>query len=367
MKNDGCSFFISPMVQFLNERGALVSPPPPFASNRDTMLSMYSYMVLVRLFDVKNIALQRTGRMGTVASSEGQEAVGVGAAFAMKQEDMLFPSYRDHSAQIVRGVSLEEIMLFWGGDERGNNFQDLNVRHDAANAIPIATQTTHAAGAAFALKYEGKHRVAVCMLGDGATSRGDFYEAMNFAGVQRLPVVFVVTNNQFAISVPREKQTAAETLAQKAIAAGIAGVIVDGNDIIAVRYIMEKALARAREECMPTLVEAVTYRMCDHTTADDATRYRDKTEVELWRAKDPIARLEAALKRYPKECPWLNDAEVARIAEDCQRQVTQAAETYLATGTQPNETMFDTLYATVPAPLVTQRDLVCRRIEEGAV
>lgn len=187
---------------------------------------MYRAMAMARSFDLKAVSLQRTGRLGTYATSLGQEAVGVGIASAMRPEDVLLPSYRDNAALLLRGVKMEEILLFWGGDERGNCWS--GPAHDFPFCIPVGSQAPHAAGVGYAFKYHKEARVAVCILGDGATSKGDVFEAMNFAGVWKLPVVFVVNNNQWAISVPLKWQTASQTLAQKAIAAGFSGEQVDG-------------------------------------------------------------------------------------------------------------------------------------------
>ena len=221
---------------------------------------------------------------------------------------MLLPSYRDYAAQFSRGVTMTEVLLYWGGDERGMDYQ--KPRRDFPICVPVASHTCHAAGVAFAMKYRGEARVAVAILGDGATSKGDFYEAINVAGVWRLPVVFVVNNNQWAISVSRRAQTAAETLAQKAIAAGIPGEQVDGNDVVAVRDRVGAAIERAREGQGASLVECLSYRLGDHTTADDASRYRDRAEVEAAARRDPIERLRAYLLR----CRSLERGRRGRIA-----------------------------------------------------
>ena len=220
------------------------------------------------------------------------------SASAMREEDVLLPSYRDNGALIWRGVKLEEILLFWGGDERGNHFS--GPVQDFPFCVPVGSQAPHAAGVAYAFKLRREPRVAVCMFGDGATSKGDVYEAMNFAGVHKLPVVFVVTNNQWAISVPLRLQTGSETLAQKAIAAGFIGEQVDGNDVVAVRAAAEEAIAAARDGEGPRFIEAVTYRLGDHTTSDDASRYRSAEEVQAHWKEEPIARL-AGLSRWPED------------------------------------------------------------------
>src|SRR5436305_14704322 len=208
-------------------------------------------MVLARAFDLKAVSLQRTGRRGTYAVALGQEAVAVGVASAMRTEDVLLPSYRDNAALLWRGMKMEEILLFWGGDERGN--LSSGPAHEFPYCIPVGSQAPHAAGVAYAFKFRKQPRVAVCLIGDGATSKGDVWEAMNFAAIWQLPVVFVANNNQWAISVPLKLQTASQTLAQKAIAAGFDGEQVDGNDVSAVRAAAVEAIERARAGAGPTL------------------------------------------------------------------------------------------------------------------
>src|SRR3989449_5754004 len=225
-------------------------------------------MVLTRAFDLKAVALQRTGRLGTYAVSLGQEAVAVGVASAMREADVLLPSYRDNAALLWRGVKMEEILLYWGGDERGNCSS--GPPHDFPFCVPVGSQAPHAAGISYAFRLRKQPRVAVCLFGDGATSKGDVWEAMNFAGVWQLPLVFVANNNQWAISVPLKLQTASATLAQKAIAAGFAGEQVDGNDVLAVRAAAEEAIAAARAGGGPPLIEAGTYRLRDPTPPGDA-------------------------------------------------------------------------------------------------
>ena len=273
--------------------GSLAGKLPAFAESRAELVRLYRAMVLTRAFDAKAVGLQRTGRLGTFPSSLGQEAVVVGVGAAMRPEDVLLPSFRELGTQLWRGVTLVEALGYWGGDERGSCFA--GPREDFPICVPVGTQAPHAVGVALAFKLRDEPRVAVCVFGDGASSKGDVYEAMNLAGVWRLPVVFVINNNEWAISVPRSAQSAAETLAQKAVAAGFPGEQVDGNDVIAVRAVLERALGHARRECAPSLVEALTYRLSDHTTADDARRYRDDAEVsERWKA-EPIARMRSFL------------------------------------------------------------------------
>src|SRR5215213_2219500 len=250
-------------------------------------------MVLMRTYDAKAIALQRTGQLGTYAPILGQEAIQAGVGSAMKSDDVFLMTYREQGVQLMRGVTMKELLLYWSGDERGSDYA--GPRRDFPICITIAAHATHAAGAAYAIKLKREQRAVVCALGDGATSKGDFYEGMNAAGAWQLPLVFLVTNNQWAISVPRKAQSAAETLAQKGIAAGIPSEQIDGNDLIAVRDAMDRALARARSGGGPSLIEALSYRLSDHTTADDASRYRSADEVaDAWK-REPLMRVRTYL------------------------------------------------------------------------
>jgi 2-oxoisovalerate dehydrogenase E1 component alpha subunit len=334
---------------YLAPDGSIHRRLPAFASDTRLLVRLYRAMVLVRAFDLKAVALQRTGRLGTYAASLGQEAVSVGVASAMRPEDVLFPSYRDNAALIWRGVKLEEILLFWGGDERGNHFS--GPVQDFPFCIPVGSQAPHAAGVAYAFKLRKEPRVAVCLFGDGATSKGDVFEAMNFAGVQKLPVVFVVTNNQWAISVPLRLQTASETLAQKAIAAGFIGEQVDGNDIVAMHAAAEEAIEAARNGRGPRFIEAVTYRLGDHTTADDAARYRPTEEVQARWKEEPIARLRSFLAG---RSAWSKTDE-EQLSAECQQHIDAAVERYLAVKPRAPKTMFDHLYAELPRAYAAQR------------
>jgi len=336
--------------QHLDEGGEAIGELPAFAADHDELRELYRSMMLTRTFDQRAVALQRTGQLGTYASSLGQEATYTGIGYAMRPEDVLAPSYREHGTCFVRGVPMADILLYWGGDERGMRFN--TPRHDFPVSVPIATHLLHAAGAAYALKYRGEPRVAVAVSGDGSTSRGDFYEALNAAGVWELPCVFVVVNNQWAISVPRAKQSRAATLAQKAVAAGIPGEQVDGNDVIVVRDRVEAALAKARDGGGPTVIEALTYRWHDHTTADDASRYRSREEVESEQKKDPVERL----RRYMTAQGAWDDAREEELTAQCKQDVDAAVDQYLNTEPRPPEAMFDHLYETLPSVYQGQRE-----------
>lgn len=344
-------------TQCLNEEGQLIGELPPFAENQNALKELYRLMVLTRTFDKKAIALQRTGKMGTYAPINGQEAISSAIGHAMKPEDVLIPYYRDYAAQIKRGVKMSEILAYWGGDERGSRFacdsEDLPI------CVPIASQCLHAAGVAFAFKYRKQSRVAVVTLGEGGTSEGDFYEGINVAGAWNLPVVFIVNNNQWAISVPREKQTSTQTIAQKAIAAGFSGLQVDGNDVLATRHTIGQAIEKARAGSGPTLIEALTYRLCDHTTADDATRYQPAAEVEQAKLKEPISRL----KKFIMQQNIWTPHEEEQLVIDCSHQVEEAVEEYLNAPPQPVTSLFDYHYAELPDYLIEQRAIA---MEEAA-
>lgn len=336
----------------LDAKGNPIGELPAFTKDPAQLLAMYRAMVWTRVFDARAVALQRAGQLGTYASSLGQEAVAVGVGAAMAAEDVLVPSFREQGAQLWRGVRPVELLLYWGGDERGSDYA--GPREDFPVCIPVGSQAPHAAGVALAMKLRSEPRAVVCTFGDGATSKGDVYEALNLAGVWQLPVVFVAIDNRWAISVPRKAQSAALTLAQKSVAAGIPGVQVDGNDVIAVREVLEAALARARGGGGATLVEALTYRLADHTTSDDARRYRDESEVsERWRA-EPITRLRRYLEA---EGNWSDDEE-ERLTRECAERAEEAAQVYQATPPQPPEAMFDFLHGRLPDRLASQRAAV---------
>lgn len=335
--------------QTLNEQGELIGELPQFADEPSTLLSMYEMMVQMRAYDTKAIALQRTGKMGTYASIHGQEAISTAVGHAMAKEDVLAPYYRDYAAQIQRGVDMSEIYQYWGGDERGSQYQ--NQAEDFPIAVPIASQCLHAAGIAFAFKYRKQSRVTVTSIGEGGTSEGEFYEAINVAGAWNLPVVFIVNNNQWAISVPREKQTACRTFAQKAIAADIEGVQVDGNDILACRQLIGEKIEKARRGEGPTVIEAITYRLCDHTTADDASRYQPQSQFDEAKHKEPIARFR---KFLVNKNLW-DDAKEQALLEQCHQKVSQAVEKYEATGIPPLASVFDYHYQELPPELEQQK------------
>src|SRR5690606_35323362 len=298
---------------------------PAFAQDKRLLVDLLKQMLLVRTFDAKAIALQRTGKLGTYAACLGHEATHVGIGASMRPEDVFAPSYREYGAQFMRGVKPREVLMYWGGDERGNDFS--GPPHDYPWCVPIGTQCLHAAGAALAFKLRREPRVAVACVGDGGSSKTDTYAAINSAGAYALPFFLCVMNNQWAISVPRKAQTGAQTLAQKGLAGGLDCVQVDGNDVIAVRAAMDHAIARARNGHGGSVLELVTYRLSDHTTADDARRYRDDAEVKAAWEREPIARLRTYLI---SEGAW-SEAEEAEWKEACAAEIDAEVNAYLET------------------------------------
>jgi pyruvate dehydrogenase E1 component, alpha subunit len=350
--------FEIPYYQFLAPDGRLADDAPPPAGDIDRLRALYTLMVRTRALDRKAVALQRTGRLGTYVSGLGQEATGASIGLTLGEHDVFIPAYREYGAQFARGVTMRELLLYWSGDERGSAYAtDGPARLDFPLSIPIGSHVPQAVGVGYALRLQGGQRAVLVSCGDGATSKGDFYEALNGAGVWQLPVVFLVSNNQWAISLPRSRQSAAATLAQKAIAAGIPGEQVDGNDAVALTARLDAALARARRGEGPTLIEAITYRIHDHTTADDARRYRDEAEVAAALETCPVLRLRRHLEAIGA---WDAQHESA-LLDAAAAEVEQAVADYLATPPEPPEAMFDSLYAELPASCAAQREEVVQR------
>ncbi|CAN5789803.1 MAG: pyruvate dehydrogenase (acetyl-transferring) E1 component subunit alpha [Acidimicrobiia bacterium] len=299
------------MLAILTPSGNLVAPSP---LEPDVVRRLYRAMVFARTYDRKGTALQKQGRLATYASFEGQEAAQVGSAAALEPEDWMVASYRDAAAMWMQGYPLELLFAGRTGDERGGS----PPAHVPVlpPSITVGGHMVHAVGLAWAARLRGERRVAITYFGDGATSEGDFHEAMNFAAVFNTPCVFFCQNNGWAISLPREEQTKSETIAQKAIAYGMPGVQVDGNDLLAVYAATEEALARARANEGPTLIEAVTYRIGPHTTADDPARYRAGTLTDEWRQRDPLERVRLFLsERELWTAEWQEEIEAAAASE----------------------------------------------------
>jgi pyruvate dehydrogenase E1 component alpha subunit len=308
-------------LQILDEKGnvdrKLEPKLPPALLKR-----MYELMMLTRAYDEKAVKLQRQGRMGTYAPVIGQEAVGAGAGLALKKEDWALPSYREPQIYYAKGVPLEMLYMYWRGIEEGMKFPEgSNV---FPFAVPIATHLPHAVGMAFALKRAKKKQAILTCVGDGGTSEGDFHESLNFAGVWKVPAVFIIVNNHWAISVPRSAQSSSKTLAQKGLAYNLPSVQVDGNDVLAVYKTVSKALDDARNGKGPTVIEVVTYRMSMHTTADDPTRYRTEKEVAEWKKKDPIDRFRKYLQKKKLWTKAYEKKLLERISKEVEDAVKKA-------------------------------------------
>ncbi|MBN6152819.1 pyruvate dehydrogenase (acetyl-transferring) E1 component subunit alpha [Xanthomonas sp. AmX2] len=340
-------------LQYLDADGKLVRDALPEACpDPQSLLPLFKQMLYVRTFDSKAVALQRTGKLGTYASCLGHEASHIGIGAAMRSGDVLAPSYREYGAMFMRGVRPREVLLYWGGDERGNDYlRDSDAARDFPFCVPISTQCLHAAGTALAFKLRGQANVAVSTCGDGGSSKTDFYAALNSAGAYQLPLILCVINNGWAISVPRSAQTGAQTLAQKGLAGGLHCLQVDGNDLIAVLEAMRQARVRALSGEGGTVLELLTYRLADHTTADDARRYRDDAEVKRAWEREPMTRLRSFLTA---QGVW-NEADEAEWKRECSRLVDIEVNAYLETPVQPVEAMFDYLYADPPPDLLAQR------------
>ena len=344
---------------YLSETGQPLQSLPDWTEQPETLVRYYRNMVQARQLDYKIIALQRTGQIGTYASQLGAEAIDIVLGELMHSDDVLVPYYRNHALQMLRGMSLAEMLSYWGGDERGS--ASAGAGEDFPVAVPIATQALHATGVATAFKIRNEKRAAVTLCGDGGTSKGDFMEALNVAGAWQLPVVFVVNNNQWAISVPRSLQCGAPTLAQKAIGAGIRGEQVDGNDVIALHESISEALKHAREGKGATLIEAISYRLSDHTTADDATRYRSNEELKAAWEREPIKRLQTFLHSRG----WWDEIQETAWQNEVGQIIQLGLDEYLQQPPQPVSDLIDHLYAKLPDALKEQRERLIRNAQPG--
>jgi pyruvate dehydrogenase E1 component alpha subunit len=286
--------------------------------SKDELHRLFRSMLLTRRYDERMLNLQRQGRIGTYGPALGQEAASLGPAFAITGDDWFVPSFREPAGMLWRGWPIERLILWWGGNEIGATPPDgLN---DMPICVPVASQIQYAAGIAWGCKLDGNKNVALAFVGDGGTSEGDFHEGVNCAATFKLPLVVIIQNNHWAISLPRHKQSASQTLAQKALAYGMNGIQADGNDILAMIAATREAVDRARSGGGPTLIEAVTYRIGVHTTADDPKKYRKEAEVESWRPKDPLDRFWT----YVKDKGVIDDAERATMEEEVSAEIAAA-------------------------------------------
>ncbi len=347
------------MFQILDKDGKVVNKEFEPNIDGETLVEMYKTMSLVRYADIKALQYQRQGRMLTFAPVQGQEAAQIGPMAALKKQDWLSPAFREMAAMLYHGVTLEQAYLYWYGNELGSKFDD-GVNVLPVN-VPIGSQIGHAAGLAYAAKLQKKDQVAITYIGDGGTSHGEFHEAMNFAAVYDAPMIAIVQNNQYAISTPRAKQTRSETIAQKAIAYGIPGILVDGNDVLAMYAVVKEARERAIKGEGPTLIEAFTYRLGPHTTSDDPTIYRKDEEVEAWKLKDPLIRFKAYLVNKKL---WSEKKETA-LQEVLKKTVNDTFKTVEASNPPTLDDVFDYTYATLPNELKKQKQAYQAYLKES--
>jgi len=333
-------------LSILDQDGHVDADLEPSIPDED-LRRLFKYMLLARRYDERMLRLQRQGRIGTYGPALGQEAASLGPAYVMREDDWFIPSFREPSAMLYRGWPIDKLILWWGGNEVGSTppegLRDLPI------CVPVASQVLSAAGIAWGCKLKKENTVAVAFVGDGGTSEGDFHEGLNCAATFHVPLILIVQNNQWAISLPRTKQTASKTLAQKAIAYGINGIQADGNDILAMIVAAREAIDKARNGGGPTLIEAVTYRLGVHTTADDPKKYRTAEEVEQWKPRDPLLRFWT----YVKNKSVLDEKGREVLEEEIAAEITAAVER--AEAYEPNVTEpFEHCFAEMPNHLLAQ-------------
>jgi pyruvate dehydrogenase E1 component alpha subunit len=346
------------MLQVLDEEGKVNKELEPMLP-QEQLIRAYRTMILARVADKKAVTLQRQGRMGAYPPSRGQEASQLGPALALMEADWLIPGFRELTALLWVGAPLWRLFLFWMGNEEGSLYPD-KVRVTPA-VIPVGDQIPHAVGVSYASKLRGDEAVAMVYIGDGGTSEGSFHEGLNMAGVLKTPTVVICQNNQYAISVPRSQQTASRTLAQKAVAYGFPGVLVDGNDVLALYVAAKAAVERARRGDGPTLIESYTYRLGDHTTSDDASRYRKDEELKMWEDRDPLKRFRAYLEG--KGLWTLADEEKAWV--EAEKTVDEEVERALAHPEPSVEDLFRFTYDAMHPELAEQLESLKREQGEG--
>ncbi len=335
--------------QVMDNEGNIINPDWFPDLKEDDIFEAYKFMQFARTADLMCVSYQRQGRMYTYPPNLGQEAIGTATGHVMQPEDWLIPAFREMSAWLLKGASLKDIFQYWGGNEEGSLFS--GAKNFLPSAVPIASQLLHAVGIGFAMQYQEKAGVAFGFVGDGGTSQGDFHEALNFAGVWKAPVVFIIQNNQYAISVPVAKQTASRSLAVKSVAYGIEGIQVDGNDYFAMRRVLQEAADHARKGNGPVLVEAVTYRTGAHTTSDDPSLYRTAEEEAKWKKRDPIARL----GKYLIARKLWSDKEDEKLLADYKKEIDVEFAQYEKLPAYQLEDAYRFLYAEQPESIKQQQ------------
>lgn len=346
------------MLQVLDQEGKVVNPSLEPVLDPDVLMRAYRTMVLARQIDDKAVILQRQGRLGAYPPNRGQEAASLGPAMAIGKDDWLVWAFRELAGLLWKGLDPLRLYLYWMGNEEGSHYPPgLKV---LPAVIPVGSQLPIAVGMAYASMIRREGTVTLSYCGDGATSTGDFHEALNSAGTFRTPNVFVIQNNQWAISMPRNRQTAAPTLAQKAVAYGFPGIMVDGNDVLAMYMATQEAVGRARRGEGPTLIEAYTYRMGNHTTSDDAKKYRLEEELKEWEKRDPLVRLKAYLMNRGMLDERQEETILGEAKEETERIVVEAERFPRPTV----DDVFKHTYAQMPRTLTEQLER-CRRLEGG--
>ena len=347
-------------LQILDENGNVDKKLEPDIPKVD-LQKIYRAMALAREFDGKMLKLQRQGRIGTFPPCTGQEAAHIVPTYQLTEKDWFLGAFRETGSRLLRGETMEQILLYYNGYEEGS------IRPANSFILPISiiisSHMLHAVGIGYAMKYKGiKDAAVMAFFGDGATSQGDFHEALNFASAWNVPVVFICQNNHWAISVPRSKQTVTKTLAQKAIAYDIPTIQVDGNDPPAMWVATEEALKRARSGGGPSFIEADTYRMLMHTTADDPTKYREDKEIEIWQKRDPIDRM----KKYIIQKGYWDEKRQAELDKDIKTKVDQAVKRFEEMKDFKPDAPFDHIYETKHASLEEQREMFLEELRKEA-
>ncbi len=344
------------VLSIIENDGKIAKGKDPNLSDGE-LRTLYCTMVQARILDERGLALQRQGRIGFYLQGLGQEASHVGSAAPLLDSDWLFPAYRQPGIPLLRGAPLEQIVCEWyghvGDPSKGRQMPvhySLRCINFVSISSPIGTQITHAVGAAMAAKIRKDDTVFMTYFGDGGTSSNDFHAGLNFAAVAKAPVVFICENNQWAISVPAHRQTGSETMAQKAVAYGIPGVRVDGNDVLAVYRVCKEAIDRARKGEGPTMVETVTYRIASHSSSDDASRYRDQEEFERWQQRDPIKRFQ----KYLEHRKLWTQAWQTEIETEFKAELNATIKTAEAAGKPAIESMFEDVYMNKTRQLTAQ-------------
>ena len=346
-------------LSILDEKGKLDKNLEPNIPE-ELLLKLHKAVLLGRRFDERLLSLQRQGRIGTFPPVKGQEAAHLGAVALLRPSDWMVPSFRETPAELWRGRTMESVILYNNGFSEGSSIEA--ERNDLPISIPVASQVLHAVGLGWAIKYRKKNDVVMTFFGDGGTSEGDFHEGLNFAGVFQLPVIFICQNNHWAISIPLSKQTRSKTIAQKALAYGIHGIQVDGNDILAVYAAAEEAVHRARSGEGATLIECVTYRVAMHTTADDPKRYRTDKEVEQWIKKDPLVRFQ----KYLLSKELLTEEKIEEIDKEVEKEIQDSvdrSEEKMKSLGNPMD-MFEHAYHELPPHLMDQKKKLALELAE---